>query len=295
MKVLTFADLHLRSTVPSCIDSTQSEWMATQKEALNKVLEIAVDNNVEYILVGGDIFHSEQTASFECIYMFQEFAAEAWEKNIKVRIIAGNHDLPGHSSSNISKSAIGVLMGSRCIGTMKSEATSPVWGCNFDDDNYYDYKYIFKHVLCIPKENKPEYVDCETPEILLDKYPFAEIIFTGDYHRNFLYVGNGKYKGRYVVNSGCLTKQASDLENYETGVYVTDLEKKEIRWFKIDVCQKFVKNAKVAVDESMMDFVNGIKREMVTLDFVGTLKNQIQDKDEGLKKKVNSWIEEIGQ
>lgn len=289
MKVLTFADLHLRDTVPSCVDATHEEWMKIQCDALTKVYDIAVDNHVNEVYAGGDIFHSNATASFECITMFQEFAEALDEDGIRVRIMAGNHDLPGHSSTNVGKSAIGVLFNSNCVFDMKG---SVIRGCNFDEDNYSGCKAIFKHILCIPEKDKPSFVECDTPESLLNKYS-AKFIFTGDYHRNFVY---RSLDNRFVINSGCLTRQASDFEDYETGVYVTDLDKCEIKWCPVNVEQKFVKNGvKKTVDRSVDDFVNGIKKESVTLDFIGTLRNELFKQNDSVKEKVNSWIDEIGQ
>lgn len=290
MKVLTFADLHLRDTVPSCVDATHEKWMEIQRNALLKVYQIAVNNHVAEVYVGGDIFHSNATASFECITMFQDFAKLLDGNGIRVRICAGNHDLPQHSSSNVDKSAIGVLFNSDCIFDMKS---SVIRGCNFDENDYNGFKAIFKHVLCIPEKDKPPFVECETPQSLLDKYKFARFFFTGDYHRNFVY---RSLDNRYVINSGCLTKQASDFEDYETGVYITDLETCDVKWCPVNIEQKFVKNGNsVKVDKFVEDFVSGIKKESVTLDFIGTLRNELSAQKKDVQDKVEEWIENIGQ
>ena len=73
MKAIVLADLHLRSTIPSCIEATQTEWIDTQYKALDKVANYAIEKQVTDVLIGGDIFHSEQTTSFQIINLFQEF------------------------------------------------------------------------------------------------------------------------------------------------------------------------------------------------------------------------------
>ncbi len=290
MKVLTFADLHLRDTVPSCVDATHEEWMKIQRDALTKVYDIAVDNHVDEVYAGGDIFHSNATASFECITMFQEFAEALSAMDIRVRILAGNHDLPNHSSTNLNKSAVGVLFNSEYIWDMKG---SVIRGCNFDEDDYAGCKAIFKHVLCIPENEKPSFIECETPETLLTKFKSARFIFTGDYHRNFVHKS---LDNRYVINSGCLTKQASDFADYETGVYVSNLETCDVKWCPVNIKQKFVKNGiSVKTDKSVEDFVSGIKKESVTLDFIGTLRNELTAQKKDVQDKVEGWIENIGQ
>ena len=189
MKVLTFADLHLRDTVPSCVDATHEQWMDIQRKALEKVRLIAIDNDVQEVYVGGDIFHSNNTASFQCITMFQDFAKSLAENGIAIRIMAGNHDLQNHSSTNLDKSAVGILLNSEYITDMKG---SVIRGCNFDEDDYLDCKAIFKHILCIPEKDKPPFVECETPQSLLDKYFLAKFIFTGAV---FCFQGNSNIIG----------------------------------------------------------------------------------------------------
>ena len=288
---LITADWHIRSTVPSCIEATQEEWMNFQKESVNTVLKIAKLNDVDEIDIGGDLFHSEQTASNECIYLLQDFAQEADKLNIPVYILCGNHDLPQHSSSNIPKAAIGVLLNSKSVLNMGKDA-SLIKGCNFDEDDYGDFRLIFKHVLTIPSTDKPDVIDCETPELLLDKYPDADWIFTGDYHKNFHY----EKARRHVVNPGCLMRQAADFEDYTPGVYVVDTETEDVNFVPIGLEQKFNHNGqeKKMLDESIENFVEGIRKENITLDYVSSLKNEIQNHDRNIQNKVNDWIERSG-
>lgn len=288
MKVLTFADLHLRSTVPSCVDATSAEWMDIQQKALDKVVEIAVEHNVDSVYVGGDIFHTENTTSFKCITTFQNFAKTLYDKDIKTRVIFGNHDLKYHSSIYLNEGAAGIILNSNYIFDMKD---SPIKGCNFDEDDYEGCYAMFKHILCIPSKDKPDFIDCETPESLLKKYYPATFIFTGDYHRNFVYENNGSF----VINSGCLTKQASDFKDYETGVYVTDLNSHTVEWCPVNIEQKFVENGRKDVDKSIMTFVDNVKQQEVNLDFMTALKNKLLKQEECVQDKVNSWIERVGQ
>ena len=288
---LITADWHIRSTVPSCIEATPEEWMNFQKESVNIVLKIAKENNVDEIDIGGDLFHSEQTASNECIYLLQDFAQEADKLNIPVYILAGNHDLPQHSSNNIPKAAIGVLLNSKSVRNMGKD-TSYIKGCNFDEEDYGDAKMIFKHVLTIPSKDKPDFIDCETPESLLEKFPHAQFIFTGDYHKNFHYVSNH----RHVINPGCLMRQAADFEDYTPGTYIVDTETENVYFVPIGPEQKFNHNGyeKKALDQTIENFVEGIKAEDVTLDYVSSLRNESKNHDKGIQNKIDCWIEQSG-
>lgn len=292
MKFLITADWHIRSTVPSCIEATPEEWMDFQKKSVHRVLEIAKENDVDEIDVGGDLYHSERTSTNECTYLLQDAAQEADEQGTPMYIFAGNHDLINHSSSNIPKSAIGVLLNSKSIHNM-AEGKGFIKACNFDEDDYGDAKMIFKHVLTIPSRDKPDFIECETPESLLKKYPHAQFIFTGDFHKNFQY----SLDGRHVVNSGCLMRQAADFEDYTPGVYIVDTDKEIIEFVPIGIEQKFNHNGyeKKVLDESIENFVEGIKAEDVTLDYVSSLKREATNHDKSIQDKIGNWITEAGQ
>lgn len=291
MICLVTADWHIRSTVPSCIDATPGQWMSEQKRVLDKLVEIVKEEQVEQVLIGGDVFHSENTTSFECIQIVQDFAKKIIDYDTSVWVLCGNHDLPGHSSSNIPKSAIGVLLNSYAINDMSTNNVCK--GCNFDVEDYGDSDIIFKHTLTIPYEEKAEFIECETPETLLEKFPKAKMIFTGDYHKNFVHHKDG----RYVVNSGCLLKQAIDFEDYQNGVYIVDTETCNIKWCPIDFQLPFNHTGEIKkeMDESIEKFVTGIKKEAVTLDFISSVKNELPNHEKPVQDKVETWIEEIGQ
>ena len=290
-KYLITADWHIRSTVPSCIEATPEEWMDFQKKSVHRVLEIAKENKVDEIDIGGDLYHSERTATNECTYLLQDFAQDADKENIPVYIFAGNHDLINHSSFNIPKSAIGVLLNSKCVRNMARD-TSYIKACNFDEDDYGDAKLIFKHVLTMPSKDKPDFIECETPESLLEKYSSAQWVFTGDYHKNFEYCSNH----RHVINSGCLMRQAADFEDYTPGVYIIDTETEEVKFIPIGLEQKFNHNGyeKKALDQTIENFVEGIKAEDVTLDYISSLRNEAKNHDKGIQDKIDDWIERSG-
>lgn len=210
MKLLITADWHIRATRPRC--RVDEDWMATQRKALEQITNLAIKNDA-WVVVVGDIFHSNSDTSFECINMVQQMAKEE-----RLHILAGNHDLPYHNSENMGKSAIGILFDSDniCrIPTLSDLFSAPNFG-----EPVEQKKYMFLHTLTIPKEDKPDFIDCETPETLLEKYPKAKWIFTGDYHRNFHY----EKDGRHVINPGCILRQAADFADYQPGVYIVDLD-----------------------------------------------------------------------
>lgn len=221
MRGIITADWHIRATRPRC--RADADWMETQRMALKQVADIAERYHTSVYCVG-DVFHSNSDASFECVKLVQDFSNRLCSFGVTLGVLAGNHDLPYHSSENLKKSAIGVLLNSYNIGyitdSVLDESQADISAGNFDEETV-DCRFIFKHVLTIPKEDKPDYVDSETPESLLEKYPSAEWIFTGDYHKAFHY----DKKGRHVINPGCLLRQVADMKDYQCGVYYVDTDK----------------------------------------------------------------------
>lgn len=285
MRMIITADWHIRNTKPRC--RVDEDWIKTQQKALNQIAQICDDRKLPLMVVG-DIFHSNSDTSFECINMVQKLA----DRIGGIYILAGNHDLPYHSSENIDKSAIGVLLQSENVFKIEDysdEFSAP----NFDEERN-PMPYMFIHTLTIPSKDKPDFIQCETPESLLEKYPTAKWIFTGDYHRNFVY----EEDGRYVINSGCLIRQVSDMKDYQCGVYFVDTEKEIIEFIPIIDNEELVNDEYIIREnereERIESFVNKLKDvESVSLDFIDNVEKAllINKIDEKLKDCVKELLE----
>lgn len=284
MRMIITADWHIRNTKPRC--RIDEDWIKTQQKALNQIAEICENKNAPLMVVG-DIFNSNSDTSFECINMVQKLADYIGG----IYILAGNHDLPYHSSENIDKSAIGVLLQSENVFKIEDysdEFSAP----NFDEERN-SMPYMFIHTLTIPSKDKPEFIECETPESLLEKYPTAKWIFTGDYHKNFVY----KKDGRYVINPGCLIRQVSDMKDYQCGVYFVDTEKEIIEFIPIIDNEELVNDEYIIRENEregrIESFVNKLKDvESVSLDFIDNVEKAllVNEIDEKLKDCVKELI-----
>lgn len=284
MRMIITADWHIRNTRPRC--RIDEDWIKTQQKALNQIAEICENKNAPLMVVG-DIFNSNSDTSFECINMVQKLA----DRIGGIYILAGNHDLIYHSSENIDKSAIGVLLQSENVFKIEDysdEFSAP----NFDEERN-SMPYMFIHTLTIPSKDKPEFIECETPESLLEKYPTAKWIFTGDYHKNFVY----KKDGRYVINPGCLIRQVSDMKDYQCGVYFVDTEKEIIEFIPIIDNEELVNDEYIIRENEregrIESFVNKLKDvESVSLDFIDNVEKAllVNEIDEKLKDCVKELI-----
>lgn len=288
MRFVLTADWHIRATKPRC--RIDEDWIQTQRLALNQIADIANSNDCPVYVVG-DLFHSHSDTSFEVVQLIQEFANSL---NHGMFILAGNHDLPHHNSSNLHKSAIGILLHCEKINFIQNNEY--VSAGNFDQETE-NKDIIFKHILCFPDlKSMPPNVNAVAAEDLLGEYDNAKWIFTGDYHHNFVY----ENKGRHVVNSGCLIRQVSDMKDYQCGVYVIDTVLNEIDFVPIvddydlvDDSHILRQNEKDERIENMVDKLMDI--EAVSLDFIQNIENVLlkTDVSDEIRKCVKELIYEV--
>lgn len=277
MRGIITADWHIRATRPRC--RIDDDWMGTQRNALAQIKKISVKKDAPVFVVG-DLFHSNSDTSFECIQLVQCLADELGE----LYILAGNHDLPYHSSENINKSAIGILLNSNNIASIREfnlwvlNHKDVTCSCsNFDEVDDNDAEIVFKHTLVFPDlKSLPPNVDAITSKELLEEFSNAKWIFTGDYHRNFHYEKNG----RHVVNPGCLLRQTSDMKNYKCGVYYVDTDENIVEFIPIIDNEEFVDDSYILKQEErenrIESFVDKLKNtKNISLDFVDNVHKAI--------------------
>lgn len=269
------ADWHIRATMPRC--RVDTNWIATQEKALSQILEISCKKDAPVFVVG-DLFHSNSDTTFECVNMVQKLADKLGE----LYILCGNHDLPYHSSENIERSAIGVLLNSNNVHLISEYMDKldefSFSAANFDGKDNKKAEMVFKHVLTFPDaKSLPPNVDALTAKDLLSEFPNAKWIFTGDYHHNFHYEKNG----RHVVNPGCLLRQASDFKDYICGVYFVDTDNETVEFIPIIDNEQFIDDSYILKEEERAErienFVNKLTdTKNISLDFKDNVYRAIQ-------------------
>ena len=275
MKFICTSDWHIRATRPRC--RVDEDWIETQKKTLNQIAEIAEKNQCNVYCVG-DVFNSNSDVSFECIKMIQDFSNRLSESELKFGILAGNHDLPYHNSENLNKSAIGVLLDSWNIDYIRFIENS-VSASNFDEQDNKESKYVFKHTLVFPDAKSiPPNFDGTTAKELLSEFPKAEWIFTGDYHHSFHYEKNG----RHVVNPGCILRQASDMKDYQPGVYLVDTGKNLVEFIPLKDSEKLIDDSYITAnderEERIDSFVSKLKNvKSISLNFTENVENSLSE------------------
>lgn len=85
MKVMHLADLHLGKNI------LEQSLIEDQRYILEQIVVLAVKENVEIILICGDIY-DKGIPNVEAVRLFSEFLTKLHNLKIKVLVISGNHD-----------------------------------------------------------------------------------------------------------------------------------------------------------------------------------------------------------
>ena len=287
MRGIITADWHLREDRPRC--RIDEDWIATQKKALERIYTEAGNRNYNVYVVG-DLFH--RSTEYRMVRLVQQLAEMLDKDGLHLYFIAGNHDCLYHLSSNLDRSAIGLLQGTKNVYFMNDLVN--VSAPNFGEPVNKDMPIVFEHRLVFPdKKSLPPNVEAVTAEDMLEMYPNAEWIFTGDYHHNFHYEKNG----RHVVNSGCLLRQATDMKNYDCGFYCVNTDIDEVEWISIGDNEPLVDDSYIIKqeerEERLANFIDSIsKTTSVSLDYLDNVQKALLANDipSELKEMINEII-----
>ena len=126
MKILHTSDLHIGKYIGTYDLKEDTEYV------LNQVVDTAIKERVEVVLISGDIF-DRPNPSEEAIKMYVSFLKALLDKNIKVIAISGNHD------SGIRLSAYKDILGKGYF--VEGEFNSPMRKVSLSDEygqvNFY--------------------------------------------------------------------------------------------------------------------------------------------------------------
>ncbi len=227
LAILT-ADWHIRESIPVC---RTDNFYRTQKRKLEWIAELSQEYEIPVILAG-DLFHKwktspqleamtiETTNNFHINDFFSLFC------------VPGNHDLPKHSLKEISKSSYFVLQKSSVLNDCTLKDT--IYSKKSNIDYIYVHPFPFgTEIQNVEKEDdtlnicvahqltydsKKPWANCkaDSAKKLLKKYDGYDLIVTGDNHQSFV----TEYKGRLLVNPGCITRQTGAFVDFKPSVYV---------------------------------------------------------------------------
>lgn len=214
MKIAVSADLHLRRDRPRV--RIDEDWIQSQMNNVVELLQKCVDLDIEMLILTGDILDSSNQPPW-VVDILPQAMQEVFDTNQslpEVHIIPGNHDLQHHQYANLRYSSIGNLM------RMKGVTAHNVNERFENTDFLEEFGIVVVHRLIMPDANESlaRLANAEIAADIIEAFPTAEFILTGDYHKHYA----EEYEDAVLLNPGCLNRQSADEKDYEVGFYIFD-------------------------------------------------------------------------
>lgn len=247
MKFLYFTDSHLRVTNPK---NRIDNFYETLKNKMNEILQISLDENVDYILHGGDLFDRPDTP----ISLVSDFSDIFQKFKAPIYIVSGNHDIFGHNPITVHRTMFGLLDSFGIIRMvnnkviLKKDVTVQLtsFPYSIDMDNSKNREgYIVR------EKDDVDYVIHLTHGFLTDKKPHdtiphtlisdisdtvADVTFGGHIHYGFKTI---EIDGKYFINPGSIVRISNALSEFKRKPKVVILELTD----KIDIREINLKTA----------------------------------------------------
>lgn len=247
MKFLYFTDSHLRVTNPK---NRIDNFYETLKNKMNEILQISLDENVDYILHGGDLFDRPDTP----ISLVSDFSDIFQKFKAPIYVVSGNHDIFGHNPITIHRTMFGLLDSFGIIRMvnnkviLKKDVTVQLtsFPYSIDMDNPKNREgYIVR------EKDDVDYAIHLTHGFLTDKKPHdtiphtlisdisdtvADVTFGGHIHYGFKTI---EIDGKYFINPGSIVRISNALSEFKRKPKVVILELTD----KIDIREINLKTA----------------------------------------------------
>lgn len=286
MRGIISGDNHIRADLPRC--RIDDNWEETQNKAIIELVEIANKKDCDLFIVG-DLFDTANVPARIISMLINEFS----KINNKVYILAGNHDLPYHSITNIENSSIGIFRNlSRKHHKIKFGMTEFGHWSNFngtvkgsESGILFIHKLIFDSAKSIP----PNCAGITAAQFLEEnKYKW---VFSSDNHKCFHYEKND----RHIINPGCMIRQSSDEKEYKPSVFFVDTEKEIVERIYLNDNVEMVDDSYIKKenerDERIGAFVEQLKSsKKLSLSFLDNIEKAIEKNKKVLDKSIIDMI-----
>ena len=248
MRFLHLADLHIGKRV------NEFSMIEDQRYILNQILDIVKEQEVQCVLIAGDIY-DKAVPSAEAVLLLDQFISRLAEMNVKVVAISGNHDSPERigfgaeimSTSGVYMSHNGnvekVTLEDECgpiniymLPFIKPAVVRPF----FQEEDVSSYDRAMEIVINSISINKDErnvllahqFVKggsiCESEEVSIGGVDQV----SADYFENFDYVGLGHLHGPQTIGretvryAGTPLKYSFSEVNHKKSALIFDLKEK---------------------------------------------------------------------
>ena len=250
MRFLHLADLHIGKRV------NEFSMIEDQRYILNQILDIVKEQEVQCVLIAGDIY-DKAVPSAEAVLLLDQFISRLAEMNVKVVAISGNHDSPERIGFGAEiMSTCGVYMSHPFNGNVEKVTLEDKCGpINiymlpfikpavvrpfFQEEDVSSYDRAMAIVINSISINKDErnvllahqFVKggsiCESEEVSIGGVDQV----SADYFENFDYVGLGHLHGPQTIGretvryAGTPLKYSFSEVNHKKSALIFDLKEK---------------------------------------------------------------------
>ncbi len=227
LKILYLTDTHIRGTSPK---NRKDDFSYTLEKKLYEITEIIRQNNIDFVLHGGDLFDRPDIS----VSIVSRFAKVFTDIHIPVYMISGNHDVYGHNPKTLNRTMMGLLNELGILNIVNEEEkiilekdgirvqlTGQPYVYDIDDPinrRYYivdevlddvDYSIHMVHGMLL---DRPFIKGI--PYTLVDdiKDTLADITLSGHYHSGFKEI---MIDGKYFINPGSIVRISNSIKEME--------------------------------------------------------------------------------
>jgi len=291
------ADWHLRDDVPRC---RTDDFQTAQRHKIRCIRDLQAEHGCP-VVVAGDVFDRWQGFSGRTDHSLISWAISHLPASLY--IVPGQHDLPYHSHTAYSKSALAVLERagvavSLCGGRRRFERPLRILqGAGFGMTPPAPPPAVpgARRVLVwhtFTWRGRIPWPGCQATAArrLQDKYPQYDLIVTGDNHKPFV----SEWKGRLLVNPGSLMRTTADQADHEPRVYLWFAKRNEVKPVFLPVKKGVISREHIQTNQqrsARLDrFVNQlVKDEQHSVDFVENMKRWLEDNPQRKETRDLIW------
>ncbi len=308
-KIICLSDLHLMNKKPVGRKDNVPE---TLYKKMSFVYDYAVENDIQLVLIAGDIFDTPR--SWTLMSEYYDFFMRYKDKGVDTFVVAGQHDLYGHNYDLLDKTALGMLAKGRALRILPKEPyrlklyisgtfvmlVGVSYGFGLPEVGLDDscFNIVVMHYPIIPDEWNPWWFQKYMTLSELVEYGRERnwnLVVCGDIHKKFFY----KDKKITVVNTGPLLRRelTEDMRDHKPCFFVYDLNTREGNFMEIDhlPCEEVLdfesKDRELALSRSLDEFITALKsKNFKRADFYSNLKFLLENED---NEKVKGIIDKI--
>ncbi|MDO5714993.1 MAG: metallophosphoesterase [Tissierellia bacterium] len=234
MKILYFTDTHIRGTNPK---NRIDDFYKTLLTKFEEVLQITIDENIDFVLHGGDLFDRPDIS----VSVVGEFSKILNRFPVPIYAISGNHDIFGHNPDTLHRTMLGLISNLGVLNIIndkkiilkkdiKVQLTGAPYTMSIDDKNNHngyilnekdpdcDYAIHMTHGFLVDKPFLKDVKHTLITDILDTK---ADITLGAHYHYGF---PTTCIEGKYFINPGALVRISNSLAEMKRKVKIDIIE-----------------------------------------------------------------------